>query len=94
MTLDEIMSLEPCDPRRIKKIKKILVNKKINLPGLAFGFTEKATPTELMEFTDFLLENVAVKQDTLINALDLVGAFEEILLQEAAESEKQEEETE
>ena len=93
MTLDEIMSLEPCDPRRIKKIKRILANKKINLPGLAFGFTGKAKPTELMEFTDFLLENVAVKQDTLINALDLVGAFEEIL-QEAAESETQEEDTE
>lgn len=93
MTIDEIMSLEPCDPIRIKKIKRILANRKTNLLGLAFCFTADAKPAELMEFTDFLLENVAIKQDTLINALDLVGAFEEIL-QEAAESELQEEEVE
>ncbi len=91
MTLDEIMSLDASDVRRTRKIKKILVNQGVDPVNFALYFTSIAKKEELQEFSQILVENFNVKQDTLIFALDSIGAFEDILI-EAAERVEQERE--
>lgn len=87
MTLDEIISLDACDSRRTRKIKKILKKEEIDLLEFAISFTENTTKGQLEEFAQELLKNVSVKQDTLVYVLDIAGAFEDLLLeaQEKAE---------
>ena len=87
MTLDEIISFDASDSRRTKIIKKILRSEEIDLLDFAITFTEKASTGQLQEFSQGLLENVSLKKDTLVYVLDMVGAFEDLLLeaQEKAE---------